>query len=379
MMLYALANLICTIHACVFLILTIVIGTYFLNLIQILFIFGALTTPQLTFANLNIQNHVVGGTNADILAVPWQVYIQISKANGTFACGGTLIAERWVLTAAHCFNNGTRSGDYVPVDVSEITIFSGSADLSKLSQLRANSVSRLIVHASFRQDINANDIALLELQVPVPSPAQPIRLMVFSTQIDADFEFGNAQSDNLFLSGWGRTSTDGNVSTQVLQKTTLDGVADITCARAWRWANTSVTASNFICANATDKGSCSGDSGGPLVWQDKNAVGNADRGYRLAGIVSFGNAKQCAYNPLPDVYTQVSNYTHWIKDNIVTYQGPTPNFSVDVFDIEHDNVSLQSNGKKGGLFGPLFIMFISAVFFSRGGLSRSFFICKAKL
>ncbi|MFT5676095.1 MAG: secreted trypsin-like serine protease, partial [Paraglaciecola sp.] len=183
-----------------------------------------------------------------------------------------------------------------------------------------------------------------------------------------------AQPHNLFLSGWGRTSIDGNASTPVLQKTTLDGVADSTCAQAWGWTNTSVTASNFICANATDKGSCSGDSGGPLVWQDKNAVGNADRGYRLAGIVSFGNAKQCAYNPLPDVYTQVSNYTNWIKDNIVTYQEPTPSFSVDIFDIEDNNVISQPKNKNGGAFGPFFLAFISVLFFSRGALSR-----KAKL
>ncbi len=174
-------------------------GIYFLNLIKALLIFGALATPQLTFANLNIQNHVVGGTNAGILEVPWQVYIQISKTRGTFACGGTLIAERWVLTAAHCFNNGTSSGDFVPVTANQITIFSGSADLSQLSQLRANSVSRLIVHESFSQDNNANDIALIELYVSVPAPAQPIRLMDLATQFDADIEFLSAQPDNLFL------------------------------------------------------------------------------------------------------------------------------------------------------------------------------------
>lgn len=360
-----------TLHL-LFLILTIATGIYFLNLIKFLLIFCALATPQLTFANLNIKNHVVGGTNADILEVPWQVYIQISKTNGTFACGGTLIAERWVLTAAHCFNKSTSSDNFVPVAANQITIFSGSADLSQLSQLRVNSVSRLITHESFRQDINANDIALLELHVSVPAPAQPIRLMELSTQFDADIEFLSAQPDNLFLSGWGRTSTDGNTSTQVLQKATLDGVADSICAQVWRWVNTAATASNFICANATDKGSCSGDSGGPLVWQDKNAVGNADRGYRLAGVVSFGNATQCAYNPLPDVYTQVSNYTDWIRDHIVTYQEPTPSFTVDIFDIEHNNVISPSKDKSGGAFGTFFLAFISVLFLGRMGHIRNF-------
>ena len=144
----------------------------------------------------------------------------------------------------------------------------------------------------------------------------------------------------------------------MLQKTVVNGVGDNRCALNWGFSGLE---SNFICANAYDRGSCNGDSGGPLIWQDKSAQSDNDRGYRLAGVVSFGNVVQCAYNQFSDVYTEVSNYSDWIIDTINQtgiYQSPESTFTQDIFFMEEAPQPLKSSG--GGI-GYSFLVLLTGL------------------
>jgi len=333
-----------------------------LKLLSTIITAGILAVSPATFARDDIETYVVGGVDTNILETPWQVYIQIIKNGIPYACGGTLVSRTWVVTAAHCLNSSDNDTDFIAVDNDSVTVFSGSADRSSSGNMKKNPVVKLVAHHLYNQsDDNSNDIALLQLSSIVLPPAQPIKLMDETLQVDADDEFDNGFINNLFLSGWGRTSTDGNESTDILQKTTLTGTSDANCAYEWyEIVDMFDHEDDFICANAVSKGSCNGDSGGPLIWQDKKSSSDADMGYRLAGVVSFGNSAQCAYDLYSDVYTQVSSNNDWIKAEIGNYQVPDPTFTADIFEV-----NFIPTEKKGGAFDSIYLLLLSLLLFVR--------------
>lgn len=291
--------------------------------------------------------YIVGGVDSKALELPWQVYLEINKEGSTFACGGSLITDTWVVTAAHCLNESDSRLVFELINTDQVTVYSGDIDRSSRGNMSTNTVTNLIVHPDYGQDHNTGDIALLKLSLPVAFPAQPIKLMNNALQIDADIEFDAAVENNLLVSGWGRTSSDRTQTTNILQKTVVNGVDDGNCALIWGIGGIE---SKFICAHAYERGSCNGDSGGPLIWQDKSAQSNNDRGYRLAGVVSFGHLDGCANYLYPDVYTEVSTYNDWIIakideiDEPDIYQAPDPLFTQDIFIAEYPQLSKSSGG-----------------------------------
>lgn len=322
-------------------------------------------------ASLNIRNHIVGGTDTEIIKTPWQVLIQIERSDGKFSrCGGTVISERWILSAAHCFNDSGSSSSYSPVTADKIDVISGTADLTDVRYLHRNSVNKLITHSSYSQTEHIYDVALLELTNAIPKPAQSIKLMDEAAQIDADYEFSQGETNNLLASGWGRTSSDRTTSTNVLQRVVLNGIDDKTCAENWNKPDILTNSALYVCANAIDEGACNGDSGGPLVWQNPSRASDSDKGYRLAGIANFVSGKQCANNQLPDVFAQVSTLIPWIKASIETsgtaYQIPDPVFDQDAFDIQTPTPSPQTtSNNSAGSFNLFILTLLSLAIISR--------------
>ncbi len=322
-------------------------------LTKVITISGILSLSLSAYANDAIIPYIVGGVDSKALELPWQV--AIVKDGATFSCGGTLITDTWVVTAAHCLDESD-----------QVTVYSGAIDRTSSANWSENTVSYIIVHPEYAQGNNIGDIALLKLSSPVALPALPIKLMNKALQGDADIEFDNEVWDNLVVSGWGITSAKGNQSANILQKTLVNGIGDYSCALNWRNWNDSLNRDDYyICANAFERGSCNGDSGGPLIWQDKSAKSDDDRGYRLAGVVSFGHIDKCANYLYPDVYTEVSNYSDWIIDTINQtgiYQSPESTFTQDIFFIEKYPQPAKSSG--GGI-GYSFLVLLTGLLLHR--------------
>lgn len=282
------------------------------NAIKILLTVAVFVSSSLSSAQ--ISPFVVGGGNATIEQAPWQAFVW---ANNHF-CGGVVVANEWVLTAAHCLDNSNSNEPFSAVPISLISVYTGTAQiLDSQFYTHRSSVASIYPFEYYDKTTFANDIALIKLAQPIHSPAQPIAIATENDQIALDAT-ANLGLQDLTVSGWGFIDSDRNVTTTVLQQAQLSLVNDTTCAAVWgsTLLNVSFFQDKYICAQSLGKGSCNGDSGGPLVWHDPSLAADPDQGARLVGLVSFGIDTQCASERYPDVYTQVSNYAGWINDCI---------------------------------------------------------------
>lgn len=257
-------------------------------------------TPSARSTPIPRQLLIVGGENAAVGELPWQVLV----LPGPFMCGGSLITTEWVVTAAHCvvddFNNPMPPGD--------IQVRAGEYNRSQNDGTeQQRNVSSVIVHPNYNAATSDSDIALLRLASPVTlGPSVGVVPLVFSPANDSLVAPGVSS----LVSGWGATSEGGSTAT-ILQKVRVPIVSNATCNASYGGGITA----NMLCAGfaAGGKDSCQGDSGGPLVVPEGS-------GWRLAGVVSFGEG--CARPNFYGVYTRVSSFTTWIAAQVGTL--PTP-------------------------------------------------------
>ncbi|KXF79759.1 S1 family serine peptidase [Enterovibrio coralii] len=253
------------------------------------------------------QPRIVGGSLISISDAPWQVFLRGVRGNTTISCGGSIIADNFILTAAHCLY---RLEDFT------FTVYAGSAYWPNGTALP---VTGRYLHPNYDDNTLDNDIALLRISGTLPSTARSILLVDEANQIAFNNEAANGTADNLFVSGWGSTSQDGSGDTDDLMGVLMTGVPDNQCSWLIDGFGNYVPALGdiTICANSTsNEGTCTGDSGGPLVWQDPSHAGDTDLGARLIGIVSYGLARECGNTGSPDGFAEVSHYLTWIAQTM---------------------------------------------------------------
>ncbi|ELR65275.1 Protein C [Photobacterium marinum] len=309
-----------------------------------------LPSGQLNASNVMLSSvtpKIIGGIDSSANEIPWQAYLNMTFPNGnggqsTFVCGGVVISQDVVLTAAHCLRNGSDT-----VTTQNIKVWAGGVSLFSFSSFNAIDVSEFVIHPSYNSARFANDIAILKLATSLPSTAIPIKMTDSATQnrVDNAFDLGwvanSEREPNLLVSGWGATDPNNTSSGSTrLRQTVLSGVPDIACDAQWGSNMSPLDYPIFLCAGSVSptlgRDSCFGDSGGPLVWQDPQASSDSDFGLRLVGLVSFGNG--CA-GILPGVYTEVANYQSWIEQEVgaAVNTQPTSIFASNPFTRDYSN------------------------------------------
>ncbi|XP_061397382.1 serine protease filzig [Musca vetustissima] len=242
------------------------------------------------------SGRIVGGKGATFGAYPWQVLVRESTWLGLFTknkCGGVLITNRYVITAAHC------QPGFLASLVAVMGEFDISGDLESKRAVTKN-VKRVIVHRQYDPATFENDIALLELESPVQFDTHIVPICM--PPDNADFTGRMAT-----VTGWGRLKYGGGVPS-VLQEVQVPVIENSVCQEMFNTGGHNKKILNsFLCAGyATGlKDSCEGDSGGPLVLQ------RPDGRYELAGTVSHGI--KCAAPYLPGVYMRTTFYKPWLR------------------------------------------------------------------
>nr|XP_009860268.1 trypsin-like [Ciona intestinalis] len=239
----------------------------------------------LVIAGILVQGHlcddkIIGGISAVPHSAPHIVHLD--KPN--LFCGGSLIEQEWVISAAHCYTNP-----------SYFTVVLGDHDLSTDEGTeQIIKPSKVFVHPRYDPRTKGYDVMLIKLTTPAvlnqyvktaPLPA------AYSQPVD---------ESTCQVCGWGNTQVSGNVYPKVLQCVNLPVVPTSSCNDVTSY-NGLITDSMF-CIGYMDGGKdgCDGDSGGPAICDGV-----------LAGVVSWGYG--CAYPNFPGVYAKVSWTVDWLQ------------------------------------------------------------------
>ncbi|XP_055411862.1 cathepsin G-like [Bubalus kerabau] len=226
---------------------------------------------------------IIGGREARPHSRPYMAYIQIRSPVGVKVCGGFLVREDFVMTAAHCLG-------------SQINVILGAHNIRTLESTQQRiPVLRSIPHPRYSQQNKSNDIMLLQLANraqpnrfvrPVPLPRTQNRLR---------------PGTKCTVAGWGLIGL--NTRTDTLQCVQLRVQRDRVCRRRFMFYN----GRTQICVGdpRQRKSAFLGDSGGPLVCNNV-----------AQGVVSYGDRMGTP----PAVFTRISSFLPWIRRTMRRFQ-----------------------------------------------------------
>lgn len=232
-----------------------------------------------------------GGGVTDPGEYPWMAAILNAKDNEQF-CGGVVLDQTHVLTAAHCLIKKRQS---------DLAVVLGEYDLTKPDETRSQKfkVVNIRRHERFDMHTYENDIAIFTLDRPAV-----FNTYVWPVCLPEPADVKNAVNKTAVVTGWGTMYYGGPAAT-VLMEVGVPLWDNAQCQKRY----TQPILKSAVCAGGYEGGkdSCQGDSGGPLMIQ------KADGRWTNIGIVSFGI--RCGEPLQPGVYTMVTEYLQWIQNN----------------------------------------------------------------
>lgn len=222
---------------------------------------------------------------------PWMISIRrrIAMGGSSHHCGGSIIDNHWILTAAHCVDDIELEDFFIRAGDHTMHTDDGELDIS---------IAGFVVNDGWNPTNMDNDIALILLSHPLPCGRDDIRAVCLTETISLASKLG-------YITGWGQLNEDAGHPPHLheVQITIFERRA---CAEDFinPWYHLT---ENMICAGDNGKDACYGDSGGPLVTDISSSENHQ---YVQAGIISWGYG--CATPNARGIFTRVPNYADFL-------------------------------------------------------------------
>lgn len=261
----------------------------------------SLATSRALWGLPPVSDKIVGGSNAAIEDYPWQISLRINTGtNLSHTCGGSILNEEWVVTAAHCVR------DY---SAGQLLVIAGTSEVNDVDAAHQFRIAEIITHEDYVYSGGGAsfDIALLRMANRFDFSTPSIQPIQFINRADVAMGL-TAPGVMALISGWGRLYSDGpGPDTLQFAMVPIHAVEETNFAPG-------EIAPDMLLAGTDSTSGCQGDSGGPLV------VPGLDGGYKLAGSTSWGRG--CAMPGYPGVYARTSFFRPWLEEKMSL---PQPN------------------------------------------------------
>jgi len=237
------------------------------------------------------KDRIVGGEEAAENQWPWIVALFVDDS---WFCGGALISEKWVMTAAHCVE-----------DALYFDVMAGAHNVRAGSEPHRVEITSFngFTHEDWDHSTLANDIALIELPEPIEFNDY-IKPSCLPTK-------GHECSPGEMVSviGWGKPSDSASSISPTLQMVhDIPVMSNSECNDYY-----GIVGDGIVCIDTTGgRGSCNGDSGGPLIEKGEHKA--AGQKWTQVGVVSFGSSRGCEVGA-PAGFTRTEYYLDWIMGN----------------------------------------------------------------
>ncbi|XP_055904457.1 serine protease 7-like [Eupeodes corollae] len=258
-----------------------------------------------------IGDRIYNGNDTLLDEFAWMVLLEYAKGSSKpqINCAGSLINQRYVLTAAHCL-----TGAILQASGKLVSVRLGEYDKSKPIDCIGNDCADPIVTMGIEESIphpeyddsssnRQNDIGLIRLDrvVTYSDFIKPVCLPS-ALGLQPSIRTGT----NLIVAGWGRTLNSRQ--SDIKQKLYIPLNDFEQCSQKFAAKRVHLSTSQLCVGGKFTEDSCDGDSGGPLM------MGEDATNYAIVGIVSFGN--KCGLEGWPGIYTKVSDYEDWIRSTL---------------------------------------------------------------
>merc|ERR1719295_151620 len=244
------------------------------------------------------SQQIVGGEEATAHSFPWMAALFV---DGKYFCGGSLISEEWVLTAAHCVDG----------EATEVRVLLGAHNIRIGSEAGRTERTTMMffTHPEYDASLLQNDIALVHLGDPVEF-SNSIRPVCLPTHSDAGDSLAGLE---VLASGWGRPKDNATGISPVLREVSVTTIDNLTCASQYP---TVVTKKILCISGLNGRSTCKGDSGGPLHLINQGV-------FTQVGVTSFGSVFGCEVN-MHAGFTRTAAYLQWIETQTGIMVEPRP-------------------------------------------------------
>nr|XP_039260115.1 serine protease 30-like isoform X1 [Styela clava] len=274
-------------------------------------------TPIARFLIGMVTRRILRGTDTFEGDWPWMAYLyeRVRGRDRGFICGGSLINEEYVVTAAHCIAQPNSPELY--------GIVLGQHNTSEISEHEVDfDIQRIVRHPEFLVSSFNNDIAILKLSEPVVFTRyiRPVCLVPSgfptdsTTPIDFEGKPSSLSGTLCTVLGWGQTEKKNR--SEIMQQLNViiiphflcNSVTTIPSTEPYHGRPVNTNDPKFCAGGAQHEDTCAGDSGGPLLCIQNER-------YFLHGLTSYGTTP-CGQHNKPGVYTRMADFYDWVMENM---------------------------------------------------------------